>query len=169
MLDYTAAALCNVCVLTLPAPHVMSAPEAAELVGITYRQLDYWGRKGWVVPGSVERVSSSRRLRRYGEVDVLRLGALAHLARSGLDVAAYGPAVGQLDLGQLDLGGADPLAVVGPTGELEVVSSAELRAKVCVPGRFVVFDPLPLREAFASRFAALAPVSDLTKTERRSA
>ncbi len=162
--DYIAVTLCNVSVLTPPVPNVMSAPDAADLVGITYRQLDYWGRKGWVVPGHVERVSSSRRLRRYGELDILRLGALAHLARSGLDVAAYGPAVGQLDLT-----GTDPLAVVGPTGELEVVSSAELRAEVCVPGRFVVFDPQPLREAFASRFAALAPVSDLAKTERRSA
>lgn len=142
----------------------MSAPEAAELVGITYRQLDYWGRKGWVVPGRVERVSASRRLRRYDEADVLRLGALAHLARSGLDVAAYGPAVGQLELT-----GKDPVAVVGPTDELHVVASTDLRDHVSAPGRFVVFDPRPLREAFARRFAPPAPISDLTRTERRSA
>ncbi len=90
--------------------------------------------------------------------------ALAHLARSGLDVAAYGPAVGQLDLT-----GKDPVAVVGPTDELHVVPSTDLRDHVSAPGRFVVFDPRPLREAFARQFAPPAPISDLTRTERRSA
>ncbi len=150
--------------LTPSTPDVISAPEAAELAGITYRQLDYWGRKGWVVPGHVERVSASRRLRRYGEADVLRLGALAHLARSGLDVAVYGPAVGKLDLT-----GTDPVVVVGPVDELHVVSSTDLRARVSVPGRFVVFDPRRLRDAFARSFAPPTPVSDLTKIEKRSA
>ena len=116
------------------------------------------------MPGRVERVSASRRLRRYDEADVLRLGALAHLARSGLDVAAYGPAVGQLDLT-----GKDPVAIVGPSEELQVVDATDLRGRLSAPGRFVVFDPRPLREAFARRFAPPAPISDLTRTERRSA
>jgi len=142
----------------------MSAPEAAALAGISYRQLDYWGRKGWVTPSQVERVSASRRVRRYGELDLLRLGALAHLGRSGLDVAAFGVGVGELDLAR-----RDTLAVVGPTEELAVVAVADLRAYVARPGRFVVFDPQPLRAAFARRFAPSTPIASVAETERRIA
>lgn len=139
----------------------MSAPEAAALAGVTYRQLDYWSRKGWVEPAHVERVSAGRRLRRYDDADVLRLAALAHLGRSGLDVAAFGPLVGDLDL--VD----DSLVVVGPESELDVVAPSELRAHLSQPGRFVVFDPEPHRRALARRRRVEAPVRALA--ERRSA
>lgn len=139
----------------------MSAPEAAALAGVTYRQLDYWSRKGWVVPAQVERVSAGRQLRRYGEADVLRLAALAHLGRSGLDVAAFGPQVGELDLGE------DSLMVVGPEAVLAVVAAGDLRAHLSQPGRFVVFDPEPHRRALARRRRSESSVSSLA--ERRSA
>ena len=141
----------------------MSAPEAADFAGITYRQLDYWGRKGWVVPAHVERVSAGRRVRRYDDGDVLRLAALAHLGRSGLDVAAFGPQVGTLQLTD-----GDSMVVVGPGTELEVIAAAELRAhlRASGPGRYVVFDPAPLRRSLAAQRAGSTPT---TLNERRSA
>jgi DNA-binding transcriptional MerR regulator len=141
----------------------MSAPEAADLAGITYRQLDYWGRKGWVVPAQVERVSAGRRVRRYNEGDVLRLAALAHLGRSGLDVAAFGPLVGSLELTA-----GDSVVVVGPATELEVIAAGELRnhLRASGPGRYVVFDPAALRRSLVARHADSTPT---TLDERRSA
>ena len=139
----------------------MSAPEAADVAGITYRQLDYWGRKGWVVPAHVQHVSAGRRVRRYDLEDVLRLAALAHLGRSGLDVATYGPTVGSLELAT-----GDSLVVVGPDDELEVVAAADLRTHLSRPGRYVVFDPRPLRQSLTRGHAVSAPA---TMTERRSA
>lgn len=159
-MTYTNGRARNVRVLTSPAPHVMSAPEAASLAGVTYRQLDYWSRKGWVVPAHVERVSAGRQLRRYGETDVLRLAALAHLGRSGLDVAAFGAQVGELDLGE------DSLVVVGPEAELAVVAAGDLRAHLARPGRYVVFDPEPHRRVLSRRRSS-EDVPSLA--ERRSA
>lgn len=137
----------------------MSAPEAADVAGVTYRQLDYWSRKGWVVPAHVERVSAGRQVRRYGEADVLRLAALAHLGRSGLDVAFFGPRVGKLDLVE------GSLMVVGPETELDVVAASDLRGHLSQPGRYVVFDPEPLRRNLSRRRGAEVP----SLPERRSA
>lgn len=136
----------------------MSAPEAANIAGVTYRQLDYWSRKGWVVPAHVERVSAGRQVRRYGEADVLRLAALAHLGRSGLDVAFFGPRVGKLDL-------VKGLMVVGPETELDVVAASDLRGHLSQPGRYVVFDPEPLRRNLYRRRGAEVP----SLSQRRSA
>lgn len=151
----------NVSVLTPAGHHVMSAPEAAALAGVTYRQLDYWSRKAWVVPAHLERVSAGRQLRRYGEADVLRLAALAHVGRSGLDVASFGPQVGELDLAE------GSLMVVGPETELAVVGAGDLRAHLSKPGRYVVFDPEPHRRTIRRRRGGEDAVASLA--ERRSA
>lgn len=108
---------------------------------MTYRMLDYWHRQGWVTASCTERVGVSRVVRRYDEAAVLRLGAMRHLALSGLDVARYGAQVGAVDL-------TGPVVmVVGsqPDDAVEVVAADEVRQVVCRPGRWVVFDPEPLR------------------------
>lgn len=122
--------------LTHDSPDVRSAPEAAELAGVTYRQLDYWTRKGWIEPADVEQVSPGRRLRRYGATEIVQCALLAHLGGSGLDVTPYGPQVAAL--GEI---GADDLVVVDQAGNLGVVAARELRARVAKRGRHVVFDP----------------------------
>src|SRR4051794_23466094 len=127
---------CNDWVLTPEPVRVRSAPAAAELAGITYRQLDHWERQGWVTAGHVEQVGG-RRVRRYGDDDVVRLAALRHLAQSGRDVGSYGPDIGLVDLpvGHFLVVGAD----------VEVVSARSLNAAVTRPGRWTVFDPSPVR------------------------
>ena len=104
-MTYRRGRACNVVVtLTSDPTSVRSAPEAATLAGVTYRQLDYWTRKGWIVPADLNRVSPGRVVRRYGPAEIVQCALLAHLGGSGLDVTPFGPQVGGLgELGQDDL------------------------------------------------------------------
>ena len=119
-----------------------SGPEAAELAGISYRQLDYWARRRWVVPSRVSADGVHRRV--YTASDVVRLAALGHLGRSRVDVATYGEATGRLQIP----GSPAFLVVWGTHDESVVLTSAkDLRRVACHPGRYVIFDPGPvLRE-----------------------
>jgi DNA-binding transcriptional MerR regulator len=114
----------------------MSAPRAAALASITYRQLDYWARAGWIRPYRVETPSSgTRAVRRYSDAEVVRLAALRHVGCAGLDVARVGPLIGGLDIP------AGAVVIVGPGDEVEVIPAGEVLAAVSQPGRWVVFDP----------------------------
>ena len=126
-------------VITQGSSNVRSAPEAAALAGVSYRQLDYWTRKGWIAPAEVDRVSPGRVVRRYGPAQIAQCAPLAHLGGSGLDVTPYGPRVG--GLGELC---PEELVVVDADGNLEVVAATRLRARVGERGRYVVFDPAPV-------------------------
>ena len=115
---------------------------------MTYRMLDHWHRQGWVTATCTERVGATRSVRRYDDVAVLQLGAMRHLALSGLDVARHGAEVGQVDL-------TGPVVmIVGslPDAVVEVVDADEVRCLVARTGRWVVFDPEPVEgEAGSSR------------------
>ena len=130
-------------VITQPARHGITAPDAFRLAGITYRQLDYWARRGWVAP-SVEAGTGRPGRRLYSPDDVLRLAALGHLGRSGADVGQLGPQVADLEL---PAGDVDYLVVLGSDSELslEIVAASELRTRLGTPGNYMVFDPAPLR------------------------
>jgi len=128
-------------VITHTARHAISAVDAFELAGITYRQLDYWARRGWVAP-SIEAGTGRPGRRLYSSDDVLRLAALGYLGRSGVDVGQLGPQVATLELPAGDI---DYLVVMGPDPCLDVVMATELRTRVSAGGSHVVFDPAPLR------------------------
>ena len=130
-----------VLVITQPARHGITAPDAFRLAGITYRQLDHWARRAWVAP-SVEAGTGRPGRRLYSPEDVLRLAALGHLGRSGADVGRLGPQVAGLELPDGDV---DYLVVLGSELSLEIVAAGELRPKLGTPGTYVVFDPAPLR------------------------
>src|SRR3954453_9972598 len=98
MLDITRRLARVMTPMTFEAPGVMSSVEAAQRVGITYRQLDHWERQGWVQALHVEEVSPRRRLRRYRRLDGARLATLRHLAACRFDLAVHGPIVGYLEL-----------------------------------------------------------------------
>lgn len=152
-MTYAINSVCYDSVLTRDEVEVRSAPEAAQLAGISYRQLDYWARASWITASRVERVSVNRVVRRYAEDDIVRLAALRHLAQSGLDVARFGPLVGSLEVPH------DALVVVGPDETVSVVAAAELRRTVSAAGRWVVFDPAPLRRRLGGHQVASAPRS----------
>jgi len=60
-----------------------SGARTAEIVGISYRQLDYWARTDLVRP-SVEDAKGSGSRRRYSYTDLLELRVIKSLLDSGL-------------------------------------------------------------------------------------
>lgn len=114
----------------------MSAPAAAAAAGVSYRQLDYWERQGWITASRVDEKASGRRTRWYDAVVVARLAALRHLAQSGHDVAVFGP---QID--QLGLTAHTGVVVGGEPEQLTMVDLDQLVDVVTAPGRWTVFDP----------------------------
>jgi DNA-binding transcriptional MerR regulator len=61
------------------------APDVAKLVGISYRQLDYWARTGLVTP-SVQDAGGSGTQREYSFQDVVLLKAIKNLLDTGLNL-----------------------------------------------------------------------------------
>ena len=64
-----------------------SGKKAAEIVGITYRQLDYWARTDLVRP-SVTDASGSGSRRKYSYRDLLELKVVKSLLDAGIRLAA---------------------------------------------------------------------------------
>lgn len=59
--------------------------KVTEIVGITYRQLDYWTRTELVVP-SIDKGEGSGRRRRYSYKDLLELRVIKNLIDGGIKV-----------------------------------------------------------------------------------
>jgi DNA-binding transcriptional MerR regulator len=57
-------------------------PQACKIVGITYRQLDYWTRTGLVTP-SIQRAQGSGTQRLYSFNDLLQLKVIKNLLEAG--------------------------------------------------------------------------------------
>jgi DNA-binding transcriptional MerR regulator len=62
-----------------------SGKQTAEIVGITYRQLDYWARTELVTPSLAEARGSGTR-RRYSYQDLLELKVVKSLLDAGIDL-----------------------------------------------------------------------------------
>jgi len=96
-------------------------PQVCTLVGITYRQLDYWARTNLLRPSLAEaKGSGTQRLYAYG--DVLELKVIKKFLDSGLSLQAARRAVECLRAGGEDLASAnivlsDASSVLARTGE----------------------------------------------------
>ncbi len=78
-------------------------PTAAAAAGITYRQLDYWARTGFLEP-SVRPASGSGTQRLYGFRDILVLKVVKRLLDAGISLQQIRQAVSYLrDRGTTDL------------------------------------------------------------------
>ncbi|MEA2460660.1 MAG: hypothetical protein QOH90_837 [Actinomycetota bacterium] len=161
MLDNMRRVLCNQVMTTSEATHVISGPEAADLAGITYRQLDYWARQGWLQP-SVDRGRGRSNRRLYSVDDVIRLAALAHLGRTKADVGALAPL-----LGALEIADGDVLIVAGPEPSVATVPASALRDHVATGEPYRVFDPSRLRRRLADITGGAAEQEP--RDERRTA
>lgn len=65
-------------------PHAgFSGKKTAEIVGITYRQLDYWARTDLIAPSIAKAVGSGSR-RQYSYRDLLELKVIKNLLDSGI-------------------------------------------------------------------------------------
>lgn len=61
------------------------APQVCKLVGITYRQLDYWARTGLITP-SVQAAHGSGSQRLYGFGDIVQLKVVKRLLDAGMSL-----------------------------------------------------------------------------------
>jgi DNA-binding transcriptional MerR regulator len=61
------------------------APQVCNLVGITYRQLDYWARTGLLKP-SLQTAQGSGTQRRYSFTDVVQLKVVKRLLDAGMSL-----------------------------------------------------------------------------------
>ena len=64
-----------------------SGTQAAKIVGITYRQLDYWARTDLIRPSLAEATGSGSR-RRYSYRDLLELRVIKNLLDAGIKLEA---------------------------------------------------------------------------------
>jgi DNA-binding transcriptional MerR regulator len=62
-----------------------SGPQVCSLVGITYRQLDYWARTGLLRPSLVDAAGSGSK-RRYSYQDTLELKVIKQLLDAGVSL-----------------------------------------------------------------------------------
>jgi DNA-binding transcriptional MerR regulator len=70
-------------------------PAVSEIVGITYRQLDYWARTGLAAP-SVQRAEGSGSQRLYSFEDVVRLRVIKRLLDTGVSLERIRVALDEL-------------------------------------------------------------------------
>jgi DNA-binding transcriptional MerR regulator len=61
------------------------APQVCSLVGITYRQLDYWARTGLIKP-SIQSAQGSGTQRRYSFTDIVQLKVVKRLLDAGMSL-----------------------------------------------------------------------------------
>jgi DNA-binding transcriptional MerR regulator len=101
-----------------------SGPQACRLVGITYRQLDYWARTGLLIPSLVSATGSGSK-RRYAYTDVLELKVIKSLLDADVSLQRARRAVDCLreGLGQ-DLATAS--LVLTATGSVLARSNGEI-------------------------------------------
>ena len=71
------------------------APEVAKIVGISYRQLDYWARTGLVTP-SIKDAGGSGTQREYSFRDVVVLRAIKNLLDTGVNLQRIRKAIDYL-------------------------------------------------------------------------
>lgn len=72
-----------------------SAPQVCKIIGITYRQLDYWTRTKLISASLVEGAGSGSR-RMYGYRDLLELKVIKRLLEAGISLKAIRKALGYL-------------------------------------------------------------------------
>ncbi len=68
------------------------APQVCKLVGITYRQLDYWARTDLIVP-ALRQASGSGTQRLYSFTDVVQLKVIKRLLDAGMSLKKIRSAV----------------------------------------------------------------------------
>lgn len=142
--------------ITAPADTGFSGRRTAEIVGITYRQLDYWARTDLVKPSLADaRGSGSRRL--YSYRDLLELKVIKTLLDAGLKLESVRQVFSYMreNLGE-DISAAN-LVISGTTSVL--VRSGEELIDVLQQGQGVL-NVLPLagvKEEIDARIVELHP------------
>jgi DNA-binding transcriptional MerR regulator len=139
---------------TEPETGGFRGPQVCALVGITYRQLDYWARTGLLCPSLAEaRGSGSKRL--YSYRDVLELKVIKQLLDAGVSLQSARRAV---DCLREDLGADLASANLVLTGSRSVLARSEGEVVDLLAGGQGVFNIVPLSGVVGQLDADIADV-----------
>jgi len=135
--------------------------QVCTVVGITYRQLDYWARTGLLRPSIVDATGSGSK-RRYSYGDVLELKVIKRLLDAGLKLQQARQAVECLrgDLG-VDLASAQ--LVLADSRSILATSDGELVDLLA--GGQGVFNVLPLSGVVSELEAAIVELTAAAESE----
>jgi DNA-binding transcriptional MerR regulator len=135
-------------------------PQTCKIVGITYRQLDYWTRTGLVVP-SLQEAKGSGTQRLYSFNDLLQLKVIKNLTEAGASLQKVRQAIDYVrdnlsdDWSRVTIL-ADGAGVYACTSDAEVVDL--LRSGQGVFGAVVAVDMV--REQLQGTLRELRPTAD---------
>jgi DNA-binding transcriptional MerR regulator len=131
--------------------------QVCSVVGITYRQLDYWARTGLLRPSIVD-ASGSGSQRRYSYGDVLELKVIKRLLDAGLKLQQARQAVECL---RGDLGGDLASAQLVLAGSRSVLAHSDGEVVDLLAGGQGVFNILPLSSVVSELDAAIVEIAAL--------
>ncbi len=143
--------------MTNPTHEGFRGPQVCKIVGITYRQLDYWARTGLLTP-SISEAQGSGTQRRYSYRDLVELKVIKQLLDAGLALPSARRAVECLrrELGE-DL--ATSNLVIAGTGSVLARNGDELID--VLRGGQGVLSLVPLGGVVDALDEAIAEVTDL--------
>ncbi len=130
-------------------------PQVCSLVGITYRQLDYWARTGLLRP-SIADARGSGSQRRYSYNDVLELKVIKQLLDAGLKLKQARQAIQCL---RDDLGADLASAQLVLAGSRSVLAHSNGEVVDLLAGGQGVFNVLPLSGVVKELQAAIVKIS----------
>jgi len=102
------------------------APQVCSLVGISYRQLDYWARTGLITP-SVRQASGSGSQRLYSFADVVQLKVVKRLLDAGMSLKKIRKA---MDILSAELASESPLTDVTLLSDGNTIYAAHSASEV---------------------------------------
>jgi len=136
-------------------------PQVCALVGITYRQLDYWARTGLLRP-SVAEARGSGSKRRYSYRDLLELKVIKQLLDSGLSLHSARRAV---DCLRQDMGADLASANLVLTSQRSVLARSEGEVVDLLAGGQGVFNIVPLAGVVGELDADIADIVRIEQAE----
>ncbi len=141
----------------LPVEEGFRGAQVCALVGITYRQLDYWARTGLLRP-SITDATGSGSQRRYSYRDVLELKVIKRLLDAGLKLQQARRAVECL---RGDLGGDVASAQLVLVGSRSVLAHSNGELVDLLAGAQGVFNILPLSSVVSELDAAIVEFGEV--------
>jgi DNA-binding transcriptional MerR regulator len=137
--------------------------QVCSLVGITYRQLDYWARTGLLRP-SITDATGSGSQRRYSYSDVLELKVIKRLLDAGLKLQQARQAVECL---RGDLGADLASSQLVLAGSRSVLAQSDGEVVDILAGGQGVFNILPLSGVVSELEAAIVEIREAAPAERQ--
>jgi DNA-binding transcriptional MerR regulator len=102
------------------------APQVCNLVGITYRQLDYWARTGLITP-SLQQAAGSGSQRLYAFPDIVQLKVVKRLLDAGMSLKKIRRA---MDILRVELASKSPLSDVTLLSDGKTIYAAHSPSEV---------------------------------------